>query len=390
MRRASVITLLIAIPLVALAVWVARNTYWEQVKVPMPPKGEALINPFYAVQRFADALGARTEWARVLTVPPANSIIVLSAWHWTLSTSRRQALERWVESGGRLVVDDSFTGGESEFAEWSGISRDFHEFDEYEKFEELYEGCRGFKEEAGGRPLEASETMSRQLCEFGIWSFLETKTQPEWLLRDDTGVQSARVTVGQGSVTVINATPFRERNLFQGDHGWLFVTATGMRRGDHVLFLSEEAHPSLLALMWQHGAPVVVLVLMLIGFLLWRDAIRFGPLAAATDPARRSLAEQIRGTGQFAVRHGHGEALHLACVRAMDEAAARRVPNYAQLSPPDRVTVLARLTGFDRNVLAAAVHQTGVRRSHNLRTTIALLESVRRHILVDTPRRARR
>jgi len=41
--------------------WIARHTYWDDLKVPMPPKGEALVNPFYATQRFAGTLGARTS-----------------------------------------------------------------------------------------------------------------------------------------------------------------------------------------------------------------------------------------------------------------------------------------------------------------------------------------
>ena len=49
-----------------LVTWIASNTYWAEVTMPMPPKGEALTNPFYAAQRFAEALGARTSWDRQL------------------------------------------------------------------------------------------------------------------------------------------------------------------------------------------------------------------------------------------------------------------------------------------------------------------------------------
>ena len=45
----------------------------------MPPKGEALTNPFYAAQRFAEALGARTAWDRVAHDAAGRSVIVLSA-----------------------------------------------------------------------------------------------------------------------------------------------------------------------------------------------------------------------------------------------------------------------------------------------------------------------
>src|SRR6266487_2505218 len=130
MRRASIILLLVGVPLVLLVFWIASHTYWADTTLPMPPKGEALINPFYAVQRFAEALGARTAWDRVLTVPPADSVIVLSAWHWSLSRGRREALERWVESGGRLVVDRTLVDRENDFERWSGIVREYRERDE--------------------------------------------------------------------------------------------------------------------------------------------------------------------------------------------------------------------------------------------------------------------
>ena len=129
-----------------------------------------------------------------------------------------------------------------------------------------------------------------------------------------------------------------------------------MRRGDDVHFISEDDHPSLLALLWQYGAPVVMLSLTLVALVLWRGGVRFGPLAAAPDAARRSLAEQIRGTGQFALRHGGGNSLHAASVRALDEAAQTPDSELRAVCPPsERAAALARLTGLDRDALAAAV-----------------------------------
>ena len=122
MRRAG-IAILIGAPLLGLIYWVATNTHWVDVTVPMPPQGEALTNPFYAAQRFTETLGARGTRDRILSMPPVDSVIVLADWHWTLSTTRRETLERWVESGGRLVVEGSLAGGEEEFGRWSGIER---------------------------------------------------------------------------------------------------------------------------------------------------------------------------------------------------------------------------------------------------------------------------
>ena len=381
MRRTSTVWLLVGAAVVLLTFWIANHTYWADTKVPMPPKGEARVNRFYAAQRFAEALGSRTVRERVLTTPPADSVMLLSGWHWNLSRGRREMLERWVESGGRLVVDWSLAGGEEEFERWSGIVREYHELEDKDSAVAYSDDpCRTFREEHDGRTASGSDTAQYRICGTDTVSFLTTKRTPDWALRGASGIQATRVHVGRGSVTVINATPFRYRGLFEGDHGRLFVAATGLRRGDDVHFVSEDDHPSLLALTWRHGGPVVALLLGLIGLVLWRGSVRFGPLAAPAQGARRSLAEQIRGTGQFTLRCGGGESLHAASLRALHEAAERRIPGYARLSGEERAAALARLTGFDRSALAAAVRYP-VSRSHELRSTIALIEAARRRTL---------
>jgi hypothetical protein len=146
-----------------------------------------------------------------------------------------------------------------------------------------------------------------------------------------------------------------------------------------VHFLSEDDQPSLLALAWQHGAPVVCLVMALVALVLWRRGVRFGPLAAPPAASRRSLAEQIRGTGQFALRYG-GESLHAATVRALDETATRRIPGFARLDAGGRAAAVAALTGIDGPAIAAAAGGGSSRTQTELRRAIALLETARRRV----------
>jgi hypothetical protein len=386
MTRGKLIAVCAGLSLLALVAWIASHTRWADTRVPMPLKGEARTNPFYAAQRFSEALGARTAWDREFTAPPTSSVIVLSAWHWDLSPGRRRAFEHWVESGGRLVVDRTLVGGETEFARWSGVARRFGTPDRTGKRTPADdEECVDLQEERHGMPTGGSAPVRHSICDLDGISSLAGTRSAAWALRGDSGIQAMRVELGRGSVTVINATPFRERSLFDGDHGWLLVAATGLRRGDDVHFMSEEAQPTLVALLWQRGAPVVVIALALVVLLLWRGGVRFGPLAAAPETARRSLAEFINGTGQFALRHGSGDALHAAVVRALGEAAQRRVPAYPRLSPGERAAVLADLTGFDRDALAVAVHSR-IRRAHEQRDAIALLEAARRQTLLTRAR----
>jgi hypothetical protein len=162
----------------------------------------------------------------------------------------------------------------------------------------------------------------------------------------------------------------------------MLVAAVQLRKKDDVHFLSEEEHPTMLGLMWFLGWPVVLLVLALIGLALWRSGVRFGPLVAQPDQARRSLAEQIRGTGLFVVRFGGGKALHAAAVRALNEAAARRIGAYSRLSATERIEAIAKLTGADAGSLGPAVNNGGARRSQELRHAIVLIESVRRRLSI--------
>src|SRR5262245_3058550 len=123
MTRQRWIALLIAGLLVALIVWVGNHTEWTEFTVSAPPKGEARHNPFYAAQRFAEALGARTSREHTVGSAGEHAVILVSSWHWNLSTSRREALEAWVESGGRLVLDQTVIGGSDDLKRWSGIAR---------------------------------------------------------------------------------------------------------------------------------------------------------------------------------------------------------------------------------------------------------------------------
>jgi len=382
MKR-RMIPLVVCLAAVIVIFWISQHTYWADVQIPALPKGEALTNPFYATQRFADALGARTMHDRAFTTPPQDAILVLSSWHWSVSDRRRADIEHWVESGGRLVVDRGLMGGTPEFERWSGIFRSLRRSDRTQPM--LPERCDQFREERTNAATPVASNRFYWICDVDPQHTLRATKSVAWSLTAGEGIEAMRVEIGKGSVTMVNAWPFRERAIFNGDHGWLFVAATQLVRGDEVHFLSEEDHPSLVGLIWLFGKPLVVLTLLLIGLLLWRDSVRLGPLAAAPTRARRSLADQIRGTGQFALRYGGGEALHAASARALDEAASRRISGYRHLTARERAASIAKLTGFDRDAVNAAIHHPGLRQSNELRSTIEMLETLRRRLMRTRP-----
>jgi hypothetical protein len=59
------------------------------------------------------------------------------------------------------------------------------------------------------------------------------------------------------------------------------------------------------------------------------------------------------------------------------------VASYATLPAKGRTDAVARLTGVDAHALAAAVYNPRARRPHDVRDTIALLETARRRLIVN-------
>ena len=392
--------------IVAFVAWIARNTYWDDVNVAMPMRGEAVSNPFYSVQRLAESLGARTEWRKALGESPSTAaIMVLDRWNWSLLPRRREQIERWVEAGGRLVVDASFATGDGRFQEWSGLSREAafdkrrraaaNDGDGDEPTEDEAQGQEGEVEAddvmtlpSGACsklrvtvPMPGEAASDYAVCSLNRMHVLRSRREAAWTLALGDQPQVLRVAVGRGSVTLLNARPFRNRELLQADHGLLFVAATQLRSGDLLVLLSEEEHASLVELIWKHGAPAVVLAVLLLAAALWRNGARFGPPVIATGSARRSLAEQIVGTGRFTLRVGGGQALHAAAVRALHEAATKKIAGYAHMSAPDRIARLALVTQTDAEALAETLNYAGTRRPKELKHAVDLLERIRRRLL---------
>jgi len=362
--------LIVALLGLLVLVWIASHMTFKDVTVTTALRGEAARNPFYAAMLFSRTLGAEAGWEQMFAEPPQDSVLLLSGWNWTLSHARRERIEHWVEAGGRLVVDSWLLGETDEFERWSGIKREEIEAGELDPPEE---DCLDLTEDGSGRKLE--------VCDTDPWNTLTTGRQIQWALRNGERIDALRVAVGRGSVTALNAEPFRERAFLQAQHMELFLAATQLHREDVVTFLTEDEQASLLGLVWRFGAPAILLLLAAVAVALWRAGVRLGPRVAATDTARRSLAEQIRGTGRFVLRFGGGRALHAAANRALRDVARQRIHNFETLSSEDRVAALARATGMSDGELAHAMNFSGERNSHELRNAIAMLETARRHVL---------
>jgi hypothetical protein len=394
MTRGQVIFGIVVAALALLVYYIASISTWKETEIPTPLRGEAAINPFYAAENLVKRLGGQAKWSRELkALPPNNHAMVLSGWHWDVSAPRRRQIEQWVEQGGRLVVDQSIIAADQLY-DWAGIRRDEFTYSEDEATESEDDPSTSGEEEEAPSPWDAQpcreyrhQGMDREieptrrpwtLCDMSFDGRLEAERELQWGLTDEFGLQAVRVKVGAGSVTVVDGTPFMWRELQVEDHALLLAAALDLRRGDHVLFLSGDREQSLLDLIWRFGWPVVLLTLAAILAWIWRRGARFGPPLPDPTPARRSLGEQIRGTGGFIFRAGGAHALHTAALQALDRVGEQRLLGYASLPEADRARALADATALDVERIRSARDWPRAARPADLSAAVAYLESARR------------
>ena len=393
----------IALVLIIGAVWIALNTEWVEVKVPDPLKGPALRDPDFRLKQFAARLGAQVQAPTNLDqLPPPGATLVLSSNHWNLFPERARLLRRWVEDGGHLWLP--YQGDVDEELAWipvkwvrikkaqaaSAPERADDDDDDDEPDEapppppartsNAKPRCPGVAEPAGVTPAFGTRR-SFDACLFAS-ERLEASVPVQWALQGARGQVVARVPVGRGSVTVTSAyMPWGNSQLLRADNALLAAATLRIHPGQTLWFVQDEARPPLLSFLWSTGTPAVLLGGLALALALWRGAVRFGPRAAVPPTARRSVAEQIRGTAAFIHHHG-GDALHAAQLRALTESARSRLHGYDAMKRDEQSSTIAKATGLNAQALARAMNpepSAALRRHPS--AALTLLETARRRLL---------
>lgn len=415
-------TALAALVLAGAGTWLAFNTEWVDVKLPPELRGPAKTDPLYTFKRFGATLGVELSTPDNLDrLPPPGATLVLSSWFWDLFPERIAALQRWVEAGGHLVLPTyEYYGPELAWttirsipppalkaprpapAASSGADEDDDEGDTEEGDaapaprpppprrigpptalpRARAATCPKLVEPAGVPPAFRIQR-NYATCQGGA-STLQSGIAAQWAVDNARGHVMLRVALGKGSVTAVNGSlPIHGTTLLENDNALLLTAALRLARGQQLWLVVNETRPPLLTTLWRSGAPVILLGALALAFALWRAGARFGPRLPAAPTARRSIAEQIRGTAAFIAHHG-GRALHHAQLRALDSCARSRVHGYDALIVGERAALLAPLVGIDVHTLARAMNpELSKHLPGRLPGALALLETARRRLLLN-------
>jgi hypothetical protein len=243
-------------------------------------------------------------------------------------------------------------------------------------------------ETAPGADAGPAPEPALQLCTFGAMPLASTAPTLWALQSGERDTEILRVALGHGSVTVLPGTDLlQNHDLLRGDDSLIAIAALQAGAGRQVWIVSPGAARGLLAWIWEYGRSAVLAALIALALWLWRASVRFGPAVGPAPATRRSMIEQITGTAEFLWRRSPA-ALHAAQLRALDEAAARRVRDYAAQDGAARAAAIARTTGYDAGALALAMDGAAATRSGALGARLATLELARRALAARPARLA--
>ena len=431
-RTGAFVAALVAALAVALVAWFMQAIEWVEIEVPTPPRGEAARDRFYVAKQIARRLGAEVTTVRSFErLPPPGATLVLGSRRWNMFPGREAGLRRWIAAGGHLVVLQSAWSAQGDTPAWvpmrsrrppprhgaaanasatsaasalapapptattptaptgptaSMPSADADSEREADAdaasdiFAEVLPRLPGHCAEYGEPArLAGAFGAPRRYRICGSASRVLRADTASWLLAGRDGVLAARVPYGHGDISASALEGSLSNGALLRDDGALaFAALLQLQTGGRVWFVDEETRARFLALLWQNGAPALLLAAAATLLLLWRGGARFGPLLADRPRARRSIGEQVRRTAAF-IAAGGGAALHRASVRALEEEARRSIAGYgALLGVRERSEAIARRSGGDAAALAAALSLPSRSDRHHLAAAIARLEHARR------------
>lgn len=431
MKATAVLRTLAVLALLLLAGWVVVHTRWVEVEVDDDPRGLAATDRRYSLRRVVEGAGATLEIRQSMEpLPPPGATLLLQSTLWNIFPERDARLKAWVENGGHLVLgvagrgaDDlrwvplSFvqphphpTPGAARPAATASDADDDQDADEdvpaarrqpaddesqKRRLARLFDPrhpyayCTDFDETR--TTTEPAFQPGRVYHGCGYASQLRTLNHvaPAWTLANANETLAIRVPIGRGSVTgVAPALVTDNHGILQDDNALIAAAVLRLAPGRAVWIVEDERREPLLAWMWHEARTPSLLALAAIALALWRLMVRFGPREASAPRARRSMGEQVRGTGQF-IAGTDPRALHAATRLAFDQAARTRVEDWAALDDAARVEALAAFVAHahvvDRPALLQSMNIGAGARPAQILAATAVLEQARRALLRTPP-----
>lgn len=338
-----------------------QNIEIVKEKVYVGLKGEALTNPYLAVERLLKKRDFKVDYVyseyQIEQLCQQSfsyrGTIFFLAKRDTFNQQTLDTLLKWVESGGNLVADlpyysygDDVYSDTDFFAQQLGVeisnNPDIHFIHEESEIEEY-----GIEVMLPGIDKKLSVTLDNFL-------FLkDTENSASWAVQQNDNNLLLQFKKGLGYISLTGSLSFMGNTMIgEKDNVALFwyLTTLGGRKGDVWFVLRNEAE-SFWEILFRYSWMFFISLLLFIILFIWKSSMRFGPLITITDTVRRSLIEHVFACGKFLWNKKLGPALLEALKQAVKYKIKTKLPLWDTLLADDQLELLKQRTELEAEVL---------------------------------------
>lgn len=365
------LALLVAAPLVALVAWFLHTHERVEHEVPLPPRGEAVWNPLYALRETlrADGLQARSRQRLQpdLFDAATTDTVLLDIDLARLRGDQVEQLLDWASRGGHLLVrtpphGDGDAAPEVPLLLWRL-------------------GVRGLLAPHCVDVQVSGEPPHEELCDG--WRMRLDGPTPRRAWGDaEAGFAFVRLARGRGTVDLLADFDFLgNAQLDEATHQALARQLLAPNYGQGSVHLVHDIHSE--SLWWRlatRGWPLWAPLALLLAGWLWRRAQRFGPWLPSPARDRRSLREHVRASGALLFRLGQAPRLYDAVRDAFLARLRRRDPAIAALAGEARVQALAARLQLPHTLVREALIRSGVQDRHTYFARVRTLIQMRNRL----------
>ena len=158
---------------------------------------------------------------------------------------------------------------------------------------------------------------------------------------------------GDGLLTVLTDNwIWQNANIGDYDNAWLLWYLT---QDSEVTLLYRADREDLFSLLLKHFPQALLALSLLLAASLWAAGLRQGPLQQPVSHGRRQLAEHLRSSADFQLRHAGQRSLLQGLQRDIQRRARRRHPGFERLAVAEQWQTLGRLTRLTPRAVAQAM-----------------------------------
>ncbi len=331
--------------------WFVQNFERSSEEVRSGFSSTAQRNPWLAAERFLHRLGMQVEslsGREYLLAPPLGSgVLLVRDLGPSLPIEREERLLEWVAVGNHLVIASARVPAADEpnnpLLERFGVS--LHEIEQPDQ-----------EETVQPVPVELPGAAESIRVAFDPTRSLRMDAVvADWQVPAASGYHLLRFKHGVGSIVVLSDNLFlSNREIDEQDHALLLARlVNGAARG-WLLYSSQM--PSLLQLIWQHAAYLLISACLALLALLWWFTQRTGPLLAQVNPARRDLLEHLQASAEFLWQQDRASGLQGPTRRQVEKRWLQRHPLLERLDQEARCEWLAERTGPTPQMIKQALY----------------------------------